>query len=129
MKLNLSILIVDDEEDLRLALKELLELKGWNITCSANGIDAFEQTKSQQFDIILSDIRMPKCSGVDFLHMLSAEYKSKTPVIMMSAYSDYDETDLIRFGARLLIAKPLNGSTLFEKVRYVLGLPDKTVAA
>ena len=119
MSAKLSILIVDDEEDLRSAIRDLLELKGWSVTCSANGCDAFEKTKTQHFDVVISDIRMPKCSGVDFLNLLSQEYKNKTPIIMMSAYSDYDETDLIRFGAKMLLPKPLNSKALFEKVRLV----------
>ncbi|MCC6137072.1 MAG: response regulator [Bdellovibrionaceae bacterium] len=120
MDRQITALIVDDEDDLRIALKELLELKGWNVTSASNGFEAFKMAQSQPFDIIVSDIRMPKCNGVDFLHMLSTEYKSSTPIIMMSAYSDFDEASLIRYGARSLLPKPLNGSALIEKVNSVL---------
>ena len=115
-----KVLVIDDEEELRFALKELLEVHGWQVAVSANGFEALEQTKKQHFDIIISDIRMPKCNGLEFLEKLDTEYKKKTSIIMISAYSDYDQEQLVNLGAKRLLSKPINGASLMQNMLDVL---------
>lgn len=122
VKTNYSVLIIDDEEELRLALKELLEIHGWTVSVCANGNEGLDALKDNPFDIIISDLRMPKCTGEEFLKKLSPEYKQKTPIIMISAYSDYDQERLILLGARRLVSKPINGAALIRNMREILNL-------
>lgn len=119
-----KVLIVDDEEELRFALKELLEIYGWHVTVCANGHEALVHAASYRYDVIISDIRMPHCNGVEFLERLDPKFKQTTPIIMISAYSDYDEDQLIQLGAKKLIAKPINGAQL---VQNMLDLAQKTI--
>ena len=108
---------------LRLTLKEMLEL--WlSVTCAINGLEAFEN-QEHTFDIIISDIRMPQFSGMDFLKMLSAEYKQKIPIIMVSAYPDMEETRLMELGARKLMTKPINVRSLVDQLELLVGTKSR----
>ncbi|MCB9073382.1 MAG: response regulator [Bdellovibrionaceae bacterium] len=117
--LNLRVLLVDDEDDLRETLKEMLELYGLRVEVAINGSEAYEKTKNHIFDLIISDIRMPQSTGVDFLNKLTEDYKKKIPILMVSAYSDYDENSLKRMGARKLLHKPINMATLLAAIEQV----------
>jgi DNA-binding response OmpR family regulator len=110
------VLLIDDEDDLRSTLKEMLELNGWSVECATNGNEGYKKTLESPFDIIISDVRMPIASGVDFLKLLESEYKIKTPILMASAYSDFDENSLKELGARKLLAKPINMTQLMEQM-------------
>lgn len=116
-----TILLVDDELDLIGVIKELLEMYNYNVICAENGKEAYEKTMVHHFDLIISDFKMPKYDGLDFLKMLSMKYKEKTPIIMMSAYSDLSETDLVKNGARFMISKPISGQDLLQKISSLIG--------
>lgn len=116
-----SILLVDDELDLIGVIKELLEMYDYTVVCAQNGKEAYEKTITNNFDLIISDFKMPKYDGLDFLKMLSIHYKEKTPIIMMSAYSDLSETELVKNGARFMISKPISGQDLLSKIRSLIG--------
>lgn len=116
---KLNILIVDDEEEICFALQEILEIQGWQTQVCHNGFDALAITKDNSVDIVISDIRMPKCTGYDFLEKLDPELKEKMDIVMISAYSDYDEEQLKKVGASKLLPKPLNGSHLINYINSV----------
>ena len=79
------ILLVDDEESLRLTTGANLELEGFEIVEAANAEQALELARTQAFDIVLSDIRMPGLSGVD-LHERLREIVPDVPVLLMSVH-------------------------------------------
>lgn len=67
MKTLKTILVVEDEKDLRFNLIEMLEGEGYNILSAVNGIEALELTSHIEPDLILSDIRMPDMDGIELL--------------------------------------------------------------
>ena len=62
---NLKILVVDDEDSLRISLASILELEGYEVKMAEDGYKAIELAKQEDFDIIFSDIRMPGISGTE----------------------------------------------------------------
>lgn len=82
-----KVMLIDDEKDYREATAELLSLQGYEVEQAANGFEALKKLKRNNFDIILSDLEMPKPSGSDLLKKIKARNKN-TKVIFVSGYSN-----------------------------------------
>ena len=91
MKNNASkkILIVDDEPEMRIALETTLQREHYQLVCAEDGQEALEQFENHLFDMVLTDVRMPKLSGLELLREVKKR-SPKTPVLMMTAYGTID---------------------------------------
>ena len=91
MKNNASkkILIADDESEMRVALETTLERENYQLVCAVDGKEALKEFESQVFDMVLTDVRMPKLSGLELLREIK-ERSPQTPVVMMTAYGTID---------------------------------------
>lgn len=106
-------LIVDDEELIReIFLRELEDL-GVHVTEAENGTVAFEKIKSENFDFIISDVRMPGGSGKDLLKNIH-ENGLDVFIIMVTGFSDLSEDDAIKMGAKKIFEKPFRIDNIFE---------------
>lgn len=120
---KLKILIVDDEDSLRLSLASILELEGYEVKTAEDGFKAIELVKKEPFDIVFSDIRMPKISGNDTFR----EIKKIRPYIigiMMTAYAMNDLiSDALNSGAFACISKPFEIDTILNTIKDVSARP------
>jgi len=106
MKSSVSILIVDDEEMMRTLLNRILSREGYKIRSAEDGVVALEVLKAEKFDIIISDMKMPRMNGFELLKIVKKEYP-KIGVIIMTAYGDtYTVKDALLLGADEYITKP-----------------------
>lgn len=106
MKNNIHILVVDDEEMMRELLNKILSREGYNIITACDGEDALQKIASQKFDIVISDMKMPKMNGFELLKHIKADYQNIS-VIIMTAYGDtYTVKDALLLGADEYITKP-----------------------
>jgi len=100
------VLVVDDEENIRLVLRTLLKKNGYDVEVADSGESALALVDSFGPDVILTDVRMPKMSGLDLLATLKAKNAIAT-VIVMSAYGSMDlALEAIKAGAYDYISKP-----------------------
>jgi two-component system response regulator AtoC len=100
------VLVVDDEENLRLVLRTLLKRQGYEVEAAPSGEEALALVDSFGPDVILTDVRMPKMGGLDLLATLKAKGNEAT-VIVMSAYGNIDMAlEAIKAGAYDYIQKP-----------------------
>jgi len=100
------ILIVDDEENIRLVLRTLLRRHGYEVEAAASGEEALPLVDSFGPDVVLADVRMPRMGGLDLLATLRAKGHDAT-VIVMSAYGNIDQAiDAMKAGAYDYIQKP-----------------------
>jgi len=100
------VLVVDDEENLRLVLKTLLRRHGYEVESAATGEEALGLVDSFGPDVVLTDVRMPKMGGLDLLAALKAKGNDAT-VIVMSAYGNVDlAIDAMKAGAYDYVQKP-----------------------
>ena len=83
---NVRILIVDDEQSMRDMLRIVLRRDGYDVSVANSGRDAIEQLRQNQFDLLLSDIKMPDISGVDVLRA-AKEINRDVVAFMMTAYA------------------------------------------
>ena len=117
-----TILVVDDEPDLVITIKNRLEWNKFKVETAANGRQGLEKAVSVRPDLILLDCNMPVMSGLDMLQLLRQNKKlKKIPVIMLTAVSENYDIDT----ARLLevagyITKPFNFTELLDKISDIL---------
>ncbi len=105
-KSKASILIVDDEENMRHMLAAMLSKAGYHTETAGNGREAVEKVSSGSYDYILCDIKMPVMDGMEFLKS-AARLLEDTTVIMMSAYGTIDlAVEAMKLGAYDFISKP-----------------------
>jgi DNA-binding NtrC family response regulator len=103
-----KILIIDDERSIRNSLREILEYEGYEVKDAADGVEGFKIASEEKFDIILSDIKMPKMDGLELLEKLK-EAGVDSQIIMISGHGTIETAvEAIRNGAFDFIAKPLD---------------------
>ena len=117
-----KILIVEDEDAIRRVLKKVLseENSKYKLDEAANGEEAISLIKSQHYDLILCDIKMPKKDGIDVLEFVIG-YDSTIPIIMISGHGDLKTAvKAMRLGAFDYIEKPPDLNNLLTSVRSAL---------
>lgn len=111
------VLVVDDEENIRLVLKTFLKRDGYEVEVASGGKEALSLVESFGPDFILTDVRMPKMSGLDLLATLKAK-GIETTVIVMSAYGNVDlAIEAIKAGAYDYIQKPFKAEEVLFTLR------------
>lgn len=115
------ILLVDDDPEMRSFLEEILSEEGYEVVSAEDGFNLLDRIgdtllTSEPFDLVLSDVRMPGCTGLEALEALREEDWS-TPVLFMTAFgSKRTHREAERLGAEL-IDKPFELDQLLERVR------------
>lgn len=100
------VLVVDDEENIRLVLKTLLRRHGYEVEVAAGGQEALQKIDTFGPDVVLTDVRMPRVGGMDLLAVLRAKNNPAT-VIVMSAYGNVEQAiDAMKAGAYDYLQKP-----------------------
>lgn len=119
-----KILIVDDEKTIRETLKEILEFEKYKIDEAEDGTVALEKLKSDSFDLVLCDIKMPRMDGVELLETAMSEGLG-VPFIMVSAHGSIETAvDATKKGAFDFIQKPPDLNRLLLTVRNALDKSD-----
>lgn len=113
---GLKILVVDDEELIREILRLKLENDGIIVDEACDGNEAFSMILKTDYDFMISDVRMPNCTGIELLDKLSAHKGYKPKIIMLSAFSDLTQDLAIKKGALVLLSKPKGLDLLIETI-------------
>ncbi len=104
----INILIVDDDRSLRKMLAFVLDKEGYRVEEAVNGVDALKKLKGRNFDLVISDIRMPDLNGIELLKKIKT-HDQDLPVIMITAYATTnDAIEAMKLGAEDYIMKPFS---------------------
>ncbi|MFN8153748.1 MAG: sigma-54 dependent transcriptional regulator [Bacteroidia bacterium] len=115
-----KILVIDDEKSIRNTLKEILEYEGHEVQDAPDGLEGLKKIEAEKFDIILSDIKMPKMDGMELLDKI-LELQNDTPIIMISGHGTIETAvEAIKKGAYDFIAKPLDLNRMLITLRNAL---------
>lgn len=116
------ILIVDDDPGQRSLLDSFLSSQGFDTVTASSGEQALEALRTQEFGMMISDVRMPGLSGLETLRRARQE-KAVLPVLLVTAYADIREAvGAMRDGALNYLAKPIDLDELLATVRQATGL-------
>src|SRR5262245_222216 len=115
-----SILIVDDDKDLRSILGDILSDEGYHIVLADSGEHALQRLEKQPVNLVLTDLKMPGMSGQQLFEACLQRYPS-LPVVILTAHGTVDEAlEMIRDGAYDYIAKPYNTQDLLMRISRAL---------
>jgi two-component system cell cycle response regulator CpdR len=121
MQLPMSILVVDDEIDLGLILKQFLQGFGFNVVSFTNSLLAFEHLKHnhKNYSLIITDLRMPGISGIDLANKIRKEVSSSIKIFLITAFDISDLKDQSNFNSAKIervIQKPIKLSHLKKMI-------------
>ncbi len=117
---NGTVLVVDDNEDLREALTILLSRRGYRCESAKNGVDAIQRVRQVRFDAVITDVEMPKMDGIALTRELRQCFPA-LPVMIMTGCSDDRQKDIaVRAGAKEFLNKPFLVADLITKLHKVL---------
>ena len=113
-----KILIVDDEEHIRLLYKQELAEEGYEVTLATNGKECLEIIDAENPDLIILDVRMPVMDGIETLGRIINKRKD-IPVILNTAYSSYKD-DFMTWAAEAYVVKSYDLSELKIKIKEII---------
>ncbi|MDD6857943.1 MAG: response regulator transcription factor [Lachnospiraceae bacterium] len=123
-----NILVVDDEEKIRTLIRKYGEFEGFKMEEAANGVEAIQKCKNEEFDLIILDIMMPEMDGFTVCKKIREE--KKTPIIILSARGEeYDKIHGFEMGIDDYVVKPFSPRELMMRIRAVISRnkPDENV--
>jgi DNA-binding response OmpR family regulator len=126
-----TILVIDDDENLRDTISVMLEQEGFRAVLAADGRSGFDKAVTLKPDLILVDLRLPGMSGIEICKQVRAT-QSTTPIIVLSAVGEeIDKVLLLEIGADDYVVKPFGTRELMARIRAVLrrAAPDERKVA
>ena len=121
-----TILVAEDNEDNRLVMKMLLELRGYRVVSATNGQETIELAERERPDLILMDLRMPKLNGLAAARCLRQHREpslQRVPIIALSAYDPAQHRNVaLAAGCNEYVTKPINYDLLEQLIQDLL--PD-----
>lgn len=121
--MTIKVMLVEDEKGIREGLKVLLEntIKGYTVLWeAADGERALEIMEIEIPDLVITDVRMPKMNGIDFIKFLMQKHKN-IPVLIISGYDDYAYIrEALKLGVKDYLLKPISRHELANTLDYLL---------
>ena len=116
-----KILVVDDSSVMRSTIKRVLNDNGYHVTTAADGSEALKEITNGSFNLIISDINMPKMNGLELVKKVRDNAKTKfVPIIMLTTESSMEKINTARsLGANAYFVKPFSESALVDAVKRV----------
>lgn len=118
--MSYSILIVEDEPNMRLGLKDNLEFEGYSVDTADDGVQGLEKILAKRYDLIIMDVMMPRMSGLDACR--SAREKGvESPIVLLTAKSEeVDKVVGLELGADDYVTKPFSLRELLARIKAIL---------
>jgi CheY-like chemotaxis protein len=111
------ILVVDDEECVRNTLKELLETRGYLVTVAVDGSDALKKLSKTEYDLIITDLRMPGLGGEQLINVIPRALLHRgKPILIYSGYLSKTDCDKIESLGYSYLEKPASIQELLEAI-------------
>jgi DNA-binding response OmpR family regulator len=115
-----TILIVDDENRLRLSLSLILQKENYRVDTAASAEDALERLRSHEYDLMFLDLNLPGMSGIDLLVEVHRQFPHM-PVLILTAHAALESAiQAVRLGARDYLIKPVEPVLILARVAEIL---------
>ena len=117
----MSILICEDNRLANKTLSVVIERMGYETETAEDGIEALRLLQGKVYDLIIVDIHLPYHSGLELVKYLRSDLKKKTPVLIVTAFSDHQvQQQAGELGIDGYIVKPFNPSDLIDRIKTIL---------
>jgi DNA-binding response OmpR family regulator len=120
---SFRLLVIDDDQVVRHALKQILEKAGYDVTCAADGEQGLAAFRQRRPDLVITDIIMPETEGIEAIIEMRAT-TPHVPILAISGGGRIDKIDFLRIakelGATDTMAKPFDADEFLVKVRACL---------
>jgi len=115
-----KILVVDDEKIIRETLTQVLREEGFFAIAAENGLAALEKLQYEDFDLVITDLKMPEMDGLQLLEKIKLSY-AQTSVMIITAYGSLESAvEALRLGAYDYIVKPLDFDDVLLRVKRLM---------
>ena len=111
---------MDDDTEMIGLLHEVVSQLGHTSVTAVDGIDALEKLGENQFDIVITDITMPRMNGIDLTKRIKTDLEDVDVVVVTGYQDEYKYTDVIEIGASDFISKPFNINELEAKINRII---------
>jgi signal transduction histidine kinase/CheY-like chemotaxis protein len=119
------VLVIDDENSIRDVLSRMLETKGHQVAVASNGEEGIERFKSEPFDLVFTDLGMPKLSGWDVGKALKG-INPKVPIAMITGWGvELDKEKMSSSGIDLIVSKPFNFEQVIRLVSEAMEMKER----
>ena len=115
-----TVLIVDDDEDMRSALQHIFKSRGYHIILASDGQEAYELTLKTPLDAIITDVRMPKMNGVELLRRVKNKLPDLPVIFLITGFTDVSESEALRLGAAGFVEKPFNVERIVRQLEEAI---------
>ncbi len=116
---NKRVLVVDDEENARVALSKILAHDGYDVSSARNGLEALNYLRCKDVELIITDLNMPEMNGLMFLRELN-RIRPASKVIMVTAYGEVESyLEAMTLGAFEYINKPVKYDELKKIINKI----------
>jgi len=117
---RINILLVEDEEALRIALGDRLRGEGYLVEMAADGVDGLDKARGLSFDLIILDVMLPDTSGFDLCRDIR-QARISTPIMLLSGRSQtIDKVVGLKLGADDYVTKPFEAAELLARIEALL---------
>lgn len=115
-----AVLLVDDDKEFRKAMKKMFERSGYKIAIACDGQEALDVLSEREFDLIISDLRMPNIDGLEMMGELRRRGLD-VPIIFLTAFGEVESyMDLMNLGAFEYVHKPVKSKEILEIARRAI---------
>lgn len=115
------ILVIDDEEIIRVSCKRALVPEGYEVDTAASGREGLELFEKEKYDLVLLDLKMPGLNGIEVLLNIKSQRPDQN-VMIMTGYDTIEHiVESISSGAAHYLEKPFTPDTLLERINEVIG--------
>jgi CheY-like chemotaxis protein len=121
---EVKILIVDDEPMILETIGGIFQMYGFNVEFAENGIQAYEFTEKNNYNLILSDIRMPQGDGIELAKKIKAKKPNTPTILFMTGYTDVLNEEIYHIGAEGKFNKPFDAAAVRQAIETSLLAKD-----
>jgi DNA-binding NtrC family response regulator len=125
--MRFTLLVVDDEKNIREGLAEALRLDGHTVVTASDGIEGWERFQQGDIDLVITDLRMPRLSGEELLKRIDTQSPGLPVIVLTGNGTVENAVDAMRNGAYDFLTKPLNLDRLSLLVKRALSIRELTL--
>jgi two-component system response regulator MprA/two-component system response regulator PrrA len=112
-----KILVVEDTEDARAYIESVLRLESFDVVLAADGLEGLEQARLEMPDLVITDLSMPRLSGLEMIRRLRTTPALKNvPILAITSHGTEKAVQAIRVGANRAVARPIDNHLLLAFV-------------